>query len=102
VVHYKVYSKEIIKNGVFNKRYRTDKLEDVAQSLLGIGEYTYKDPVTGSEILVSGENVNDLQFDIQMRYVARDAELTIMLAYHDDCLALEIMKYIVLYLSFDI
>ena len=38
---YKIYSKEIIKNGVFNKRYRTDKLEDVAQSLLGIGKYTY-------------------------------------------------------------
>jgi hypothetical protein len=41
--------------------------------------------------------VNDLPFDIQMRYVARDAELTMMLAYYNDCLALEIMKYIALY-----
>jgi DNA polymerase, archaea type len=32
--------------------------------------------------------VNDLPFDLQMRYVARDAELTMMLAYHNDCLAL--------------
>jgi DNA polymerase I len=97
----KIYSKEIIKNGVFNKRYRTDKLEDVAQGLLGIGKYTYKDPATGSKILVSGENVNDLPFDIQMRYVARDAELTMMLAYHDDCLALQIMKYIAIYSEMD-
>jgi len=98
---YKIYSKEIIKNGVFNKRYRTDKLEDVAQSLLGIGKYTYKDPVTGSKIIVSGENANDLPFDIQMRYVTRDAELTMMLAYDNDCLALEIMKYIAFYSEMD-
>ncbi|MGC2685486.1 MAG: DNA polymerase domain-containing protein, partial [Candidatus Nitrosopolaris sp.] len=36
-----------------------------------------------------------------MRYVARDAELTMMLAYHNDCLALEIMKYIALYSEMD-
>src|SRR5215469_11149475 len=94
---YKVYSKEIIKNGVFNKKYRTDRLDDVAHSLLGVGKYIYKDPITGAKIVVNGENVHDLPFDIQMRYVARDAELTMMLAYHNDCLALEIMKYIALY-----
>jgi DNA polymerase, archaea type len=93
---YKVYSKEIIKSGVFNKKYRTDRLDDVAQSLLGIGKYIYKDPITDAKIIVTGENVNDLPFDIQMRYVARDAELTMMLAYYNDCLALEIMKYIAL------
>jgi DNA polymerase I len=98
---YKIYSKEIIKNGVFNKKYRTDKLEDVAQSLLGIGKYTYKDPVSGSKITVSGENVKHLSFEIQMRYVARDAELTMMLAYDNDCLALGIMKYIALYSEMD-
>ena len=98
---YKVYSKEIIKNGVFNKKYRTDRLDDVAQSLLGVGKYIYKDPIVGTKIVVNGENVNDLPFDIQMRYVARDAELTMMLAYHNDCLALEIMKYIALYSEMD-
>jgi DNA polymerase, archaea type len=98
---YKVYSKEIIKNGVFNKKYRTDRLNDVAQSLLGVGKYTYKDPVTDTTIIVNGENVNDLPFEIQMRYVARDAELTMMLAYHNDCMALEIMKYIALYSGMD-
>jgi hypothetical protein len=36
-----------------------------------------------------------------MMYVARDAELTMMLAYHNDCLALEIMKYIALYSEMD-
>ena len=36
-----------------------------------------------------------------MRYVARDAELTMMLAYDNDCLALEIMKYIALYSEMD-
>jgi hypothetical protein len=85
---YKVYSKEIIKNGVFNKKYRTDRLDDVAKSLLGVGKYTYKDPIIDTTIIVNGENVNDLPLDIQMRYVARDAELTMMLAYHNDCLAL--------------
>jgi ATP-dependent DNA helicase DinG len=98
---YKVYSKEIIKNGVFNKKYRTDRLDDVAQSLLGIGKYSYKDPITDAKIIVTGENVNDLPFEIQMRYVARDAELTMMLAYHNDCLALEIMKYIAFYSEMD-
>src|SRR5215217_1495782 len=98
---YKVYSKEIIKNGVFNKKYRTDKLDDVAQTLLGIGKYTYTDPTTGQKIIVTGENVNDLALDKQMRYVARDAELTMMLAYYNDCIALEIMKYIALYSEMD-
>ncbi|MGA8085141.1 MAG: DNA polymerase domain-containing protein, partial [Candidatus Nitrosopolaris sp.] len=98
---YKIYSKEIIKNGVFNKKYRTDKLDDVSNNLLGIGKYSYKDPITSTKIIVNGENVNDLPSDIQMRYVARDAELTMMLAYHDDCLALEIMKYIALYSEMD-
>ena len=97
---YKVYSKEIIKNGVFNKKYRTDKLDDVAQTLLGIGKYTYTDP-TSQKIIVTGENVNDLPLDKQMRYVARDAELTMMLAYYNDCIALEIMKYIALYSEMD-
>ena len=66
-----------------------------------MGKYSYKDPITGIKIIVNGENVNDLPFDIQMRYVARDAELTMMLAYHNDCLALEIMKYIALYSEMD-
>ncbi|MFZ0512874.1 MAG: hypothetical protein WAM14_14800, partial [Candidatus Nitrosopolaris sp.] len=70
-------------------------------SLLGVGKYTYKDPITDAKIMVSGENVNDLPFDIQMRYVARDAELTMMLACHNDCLALEIMKYIAHYSEMD-
>jgi hypothetical protein len=98
---YKIYTKEIIKNGVFNKKYRTHKLEDVGQSLLGIGKYTYIDPVTSTKIIVDGENVNDLPFDIQMRYVARDAELTMLLASYNDCLALEIMKYFALYSKMD-
>jgi DNA polymerase I len=98
---YKIYSKEIIKDSVFNKKYRTDKLNDVAQNLIGFGKYSYKDPVTNTEIIVTGENVNDLSFDIQMKYVARDAELTMALAYHNDCLALEIMKYIALYSEMD-
>ena len=98
---YKIYSKEIIKNGVFNKKYRTDRLDDVSNNLLGIGKYSYKDPVTSTKIIVNGENVNDLPSDIQMRYVGRDAELTMMLAFHNDCLALEIMKYIALYSEMD-
>ncbi|MGB6532493.1 MAG: DNA polymerase domain-containing protein, partial [Candidatus Nitrosopolaris sp.] len=98
---YNIYSKEIIKNGVFNKKYRTDGLGDVSNSLLRIGKYSYIDPVTDTKIIVNGENVNDLPFDIQMRYVARDAELTMMLAYYNDCLALEIMKYIALYSEMD-
>src|SRR5207249_5678371 len=98
---YKIYSKEIIKNGVFNKKYRTDRLEDVGLSLSGIGKYIYTDPSTGSEVIVNGENVNDLPFNVQMKYVARDAELTMLLACYNDCLALEIMKYIALYSEMD-
>lgn len=98
---YKVYSKEIVRNGVFNKKYRTNKLDDISQSLLGIGKYTYIDPITKKKVIITGENVNDLPLDKQMRYVARDAELTMMLAYYNDCIALEIIRNIALYSEMD-
>src|SRR5438552_2130332 len=37
----------------------------------------------------------------KQKYEGRDSELTMMLAYHNNCLALEIMKYIALYSEMD-
>jgi DNA polymerase, archaea type len=36
---YKVFSKAIIQNGVFEGRYRTTDLDSVNQALLGLGKY---------------------------------------------------------------
>ena len=94
---YKVYGKEIIQKGIFNDRYRTLRLEEVGQELLGFGKYTdsdYNEKVTGDKAFL-------LSTQKQVEYVKRDAELVMMLALYNDCLVLRIMEFIAHYSEMD-
>ena len=93
---HKVYSKEIIQKGVFDEKYRTLRLDEVCQTLLGVSKY--KDS-NGNE--VTGENVNLLPITEQLEYVKRDAELTMMLACYNNTMILQIMGFVSMYSGLD-
>jgi DNA polymerase, archaea type len=93
---HKIYSKEIFQKGVFNDKYRTLHLEEVSQALLGIGKYS-----DSKNNAISGEKSHLLSTEEQISYVARDSELTMMLACYKDCLALRIMEFIAMYSQMD-
>ena len=88
---HKIYSKEIIQKGVFNDKYRTLHLEEVSQTLLGIGKYSDS----------KGDRAHLLSVEEQISYVGRDSELTMMLACYNDCLVLRIMEFIAMYSEMD-
>ena len=89
----RIFSKAIIQNGVFEGRYRTTDLDSVSQSLLGVGKY--------GKLNAGTSDISSLPFDEQMRYVRRDSELTMLLAQHNNCLALRIMKIFAAYANMD-
>jgi DNA polymerase, archaea type len=80
----KVFSKPIIQNGVFEGRYRTTDLDTVSQALLGVGKY--------GKLNAGSSDIFSLPVEEQMRYVRRDSELAMLLAQHNNCLALRLMK----------
>jgi DNA polymerase I len=63
---YEVFKKEMVKSTIFKNRYRTLKLDEVAQALLGHGKF-------GDGI--SGVNVAGMSVDVQKSYVLQDAKL---------------------------
>src|ERR687895_1079341 len=69
---YGIFRKELVKGTIFKNKYRTLKLEDVSQGVLGKGKY-------GSGA-ISGMNVNGLTIDQQKRYVLQDAQLVMDLS----------------------
>lgn len=69
---YEVFKKEMVKATIFKNKYRTLKLEDVSQGVLGKGKY-------GSGAL-SGANVHSLTIDDQKQYVLQDAQLVMDLS----------------------
>jgi DNA polymerase, archaea type len=93
---YKIYGKEIFQNGVFNDKYRTLHLEEVSQTLLGIGKYSHS-----KNNAISGDKSHLLSIEEQISYVGRDSELTMMLACYNDCLVLRIMEFIAMYSKMD-
>jgi DNA polymerase elongation subunit (family B) len=93
---HKVYSKEIIQKGVFGDKYRTLRLDEVCQTLLGVGKY--KDSRNNE---VTGENAHLLPVFEQLEYVKRDAELAMMLACYENCMVLQIMEFISMYSGLD-
>ena len=62
-----VFRKELVKGTIFRNKYRTLKLEDVSQALLGKGKH-------GSGV-ISGANVHTLTVEQQKQYVLQDAQL---------------------------
>jgi DNA polymerase I len=66
---YEVFRKEMVKSTIFKNRYRTLKLDDVAQALLGRGK------LGAGEI--TGANVAGMAVDVQKSYVLQDAKLVV-------------------------
>jgi DNA polymerase I len=69
---YEVFRRELVRGSIFKNKYRTLKLEDICQALLGRGKY-------GSGA-VSGANVHTLSIDEQKQYVLQDAQLVMELS----------------------
>src|SRR3712207_2052075 len=64
---FEVFRKELVKGTIFKNKYRTLKLEDISQALLGKGKYG-----AGA---ISGANVHSLTIEQQKQYVLQDAQL---------------------------
>jgi DNA polymerase, archaea type len=93
---HEVFSKSTIQDGVFEGKYRITGLDSVSQALLGIGKYA-KLSTGAFDILL----LSSLPVEEQKRYVKRDAELAMLLAQHNNCLALRIMKVFAGYAEMD-
>ena len=89
----KIFEKPIIQNGVFQSKFRTTSLDAVSVSLLGVGKY--------NSMSAGTVDITKVPIQEQERYVRRDAELTMLLAQYNDCLALRIMKVFSKYAEMD-
>lgn len=89
----KVFDKTIIQEGVFEGKYRTTDLNAVSLALLKIGKY--------GNLKAGAVDITTLSVEEQERYVRRDAELTMLLAQYNNCLALRIMKIFAGYAEMD-
>jgi DNA polymerase I len=89
----KVFEKPIVRDNVFDGRYRTTNLDAVSFALLGIRKYKNLNPGI--------EGILKVPIQDQKRYVRRDAELTMLLAQYNSCLALRLMKVFAGYAEMD-
>jgi DNA polymerase, archaea type len=81
-----VFRKELVRGTIFKNKYRTLKLEDVSQALLGEGKY-------GSGA-ISGANVHTLTVERQKQYVLQDAQLLMELSKVNDGQIMSVMRAI--------
>ncbi|MEP0826091.1 MAG: hypothetical protein HRF40_11455 [Nitrososphaera sp.] len=81
---YRIFDKELVKSSIFENKYRSLKLEDVAQALLEKGKHR---GITGAT--VEGESVST-----QKQYVLQDAQLALELAQVNDGQVLDLMQAI--------
>ena len=86
------YTKAIIQIAVFARGYKDQKLPTLANYFFGFGKATYINPKTGKRRELNGVSVQKLDRHTQTEYNVRDAELTMMLAIHDNCFVLELHK----------
>jgi DNA polymerase, archaea type len=89
----KVFEKPIVKDNVFEGRYRTTSLDAVGSTLLGIRKYHNLDPGL--------ESMSKVPIEEQKKYVRRDAELVMLLAQYNSCLVLRLMKVFAGYAEMD-
>ena len=80
----KVFEKQIIKDNVFEGKYRTTSLDSVSSAILGISKF---DNLTAGSF-----NILEKSIEVQKKYVKRDAELVMLLAQYNNCLVLRLMK----------
>jgi len=81
-----VFRKELVKGTIFKNKYRTLKLEDVSQALLGKGKYG-----SGG---ISGDNVHTLTIGQQKQYVLQDAQLVMDLSKANNGQVMSLMQAI--------
>jgi DNA polymerase, archaea type len=81
-----VFRKELVKGTIFKNRYRTLKLQDVSQALLGKGKY-------GSGA-ISGANVHTLTVEQQKQYVLQDTQLVMDLSKANNGQVIDLMQAI--------
>ncbi len=89
----KVFEKQVIKDNVFEGRYRTTGLDAVSSALLGITKY---DSLNAGSV-----NMLEKPIEEQKSYVKRDAELVMFLAQYNNCLVLRLMKVFSQYAEMD-
>jgi DNA polymerase, archaea type len=89
----KVFEKPIVKDNVFEGRYRTTSLDAVGSTLLGIRKYRDLDP--------GSEGMSKVPIEEQRKYVRRDAEIVMLLAQYNSCLVLRLMKVFAAYAEMD-
>jgi hypothetical protein len=76
-----VYSKEMVKDGMYKGKYRTNKLNDVSKALLGYGKYNN----------YSGAEFKTLPVDEQVKYSLQDSQLVMDLSKYRDFEVLDAM-----------
>jgi DNA polymerase, archaea type len=89
----KVFGKTIIQDGVFEGKFRTTDLNSVSKALLGLEKY--------GKLNAGTSDISSLPVEEQEGYVRRDSELAMLLAQHNNCLALRIMKIFADYAKMD-
>ncbi len=89
----KVFEKQLIKDGVFNGKYKTTSLDSVSRDILGISKY--------NDINAGKANILEKPIEVQKKYVRRDAELVMMLASYNNSLVLRLMKVLSYYAEMD-
>jgi DNA polymerase I len=89
----KVFEKQIIKENVFEGKYRTTSLDSVSSTILGISKF---DNLTAGSF-----NILEKSIEVQKKYVKRDAELVMLLAQYNNCLVLRLMKVFSTYAEMD-
>jgi DNA polymerase I len=78
---YQVYSKIMVQDTVYNRAYRTHKLEDVSKALLGHGKYKG----------LAGKDFLKLSIKVQKKYSLRDSELVMELTKYNNFEVLDAM-----------
>ncbi len=89
----KVFEKQIIKDNVFEGRYKTTRLDTVSSTLLNITKY--------DSLGAGKDNIIDKPVEEQKKYVKRDSEIVMLLAQYRNCLALRLMKVFSSYAEMD-
>jgi DNA polymerase elongation subunit (family B) len=81
---YRIFEKELVRSSIFENKYRSLKLEDVTQALLGKGKYRG----------ITGANIAEESVSIQKQYVLQDAQLAMELAQVNNGQVLDLMRAI--------
>lgn len=81
---YQVYKKLLVRQFVYNNKYKSLSLDSVCRAILGEGKYENLD----------GRNIQTLSKKEQLEYVTQDARLVMKLCLHEDFRILNIMNAI--------